>query len=68
MQGFKNDINSCLNEYSVYYWALAHPIFKITFQSGCLRDFRVTVGVLSYGLLCVFFYSVFSGLVIIIDV
>ena len=40
--------------------ALAHPVFKITFQPCYLRDFLATVGMLSCELLCVLFCSVFS--------
>ena len=44
MQRFLKLIKSnFLNEYLVFYWALIHPVFKITFQLDCLQV--ATVGV-----------------------
>ena len=63
MQGFQNDKNGFINEYLISYWALAHPVFKITFQSGCLRDFLSTVEMSSCGLFLVFLFSIFLKMV-----
>ena len=63
MQGFLNDKNGFIIEYLFSCLALAHLVFKITFQSVCLRDFLAAIWVLSNGLLCVFFCGVFLKIV-----